>query len=377
MPLLAVILSAPVAHALPPGSLRTASLAAGLPIGVAVGTNWTTAELALGGSEFSSATAENSMKWQSLQPSPGVWDFADADTFVSWASAQGHRIRGHTLFWSRLNGLPTWLEAEVNGAADPQATLTQLMQDHAATSVGRYAGQIAQWDVVNEPLDLVQPVHDPASFFYQTLGEAYLDIAFNAAHAADPSALLFLNETLVADLPAKMQGLISIVSGMQSRGVPIHGVGLQGHFLLPPNITQLRSDIEALAALGVVVEFTEVDMRLPLFTAAPDPLAAQAAAYQALTGLCLELTACTGITVWGLDDGHTWLDSFYLTAGDAPNEPLLFDAAYAQKPAYAGVVSGLLPSPPQVPGLSPPAVLLLVSLMAWGATKRGRNGRIA
>jgi hypothetical protein len=97
---------------------------------------------------------------------------------------------------------------------------------------------------VNEPLDVLSANHDPASFFYQTLGESYLDIAFNAAAAADPSALLFLNETLVEFLPAKLAGLVTIVQGMISRGVPIHGVGIQGHFVVPPNITQLRIDIE-------------------------------------------------------------------------------------------------------------------------------------
>jgi endo-1,4-beta-xylanase len=359
-----------VALALPPGALRDAALAANFSFGVAVPTGVTGPRLALAASEFTSATAENAMKWNGLAPSSGVYDFTDADAFVSWATAEGHRIRGHTLFWSRSNGLPSWLEAEVTAAPDPQAALTLLMQTHAATTVGRYTGQIAQWDVVNEPLELFSSNHDPASFFYQTLGESYFDIAFNAAAAADPSALLFLNETLVEFVPATLAGLVTIVQGMISRGVPIHGVGIQGHFIVPPDITQLRSDIATLAALGLVVEFTEVDLRLPLFASAPDPLAAQGEAYRALTALCLELVACTGITVWGIDDGNTWLDSYELTAPDAPNRPLLFDAALAQKPAYEGVVAGLLSTP--VPGLSPLAGLVLVALLTMfaGLVKR-------
>ena len=368
MPLLITLLGAlalpRVVLALPPGSLRDAALAANLHFGAAVDTNTTGTPLALAASEFTSATAENSMKWTSLSPSSGVYDFSDADAFVSWATTQSHRIRGHTLFWSRGNGLPSWLAPEVTGAPDPQAALTQLMQTHAATVVGRYAGQIAQWDVVNEPLGELSTSHDPASFFYQTLGESYLDIAFNAAHTADPSALLFLNETAIANFPAKLPGLIAVVEGMLSRGVPIHGVGLQGHFIFfPPDVTQLRSALEALAALGVVVEFTEVDIRLPLFAAAPDPLAAQADAYEALTALCLDIAACTGITVWGIHDGDTWLDSFSLTAGAAPNRPLLFDAAYAQKPAYDGVVAGLQPITVAVPGLSTHGGVVLGTLL--------------
>jgi endo-1,4-beta-xylanase len=372
---LLVVLSAPrIGHALPPGALRDAALAANFNFGVAVDTNTTGTRLALAASEFTSATAENAMKWRELSPSPGVYDFTAADAFVSWATAQGHRIRGHTLFWTRLNGLPTWVEPEVTAAADPAAALTQLMKSHAAAVVGRYAGQIAQWDVVNEPLALLSTSHDPESLFYQTLGESYLDIAFDAAHAADPNALLFLNETLIEDLPAKLPGLVTLVQGMISRGVPIHGVGLQGHFLFnPPNISQLRSDIETLAALGLVVEFTEVDIRLPLFASAPEPLAAQAEAYEALTALCLELVPCTGITVWGIDDADTWLDTFSVTSPDAPNRPLLFDEAFAQKPAYGGVVAALQASLPGVPALSTLARLGLVALLlvyARGAMTR-------
>jgi len=367
--------SARPAHGLPPGALKEASAASGFPFGVAVDTDTTGARLALAASEFTSVTAENAMKWGTLSPSSGAYDFTAADAFVGWASAQGHRIRGHTLFWSRLNGMPGWLEAEVNASPDPQATLTQLMQAHASSVVGRYAGQIAQWDVVNEPLETLGPNLDPANFFFATLGESYLDIAFAAAHAADPNAQLFLNETVVEDFPQKLPGLVSLVQGLQSRGVPIHGVGLQGHFFFnPPDIEQLRADILALAALGVVVEFTEVDIRLPLFAGYADPLGAQAAAYQALTSLCVEIVACVGMTVWGVDDGDTWLDAFSLTAPDAPNQPLLFDAAQMQKPAYEAVVAGLQQVPATVPALSlAGSALALVALLVAGV--RGMRNR--
>ncbi len=83
--------------------------------------------------------------------------------------------------------------------------------------------------------------------------------------------------------------------------------------------------------------------------------------------------ACTGITVWGIDDGNTWLDSYPPTAPDAPNRPLLFDAALAQKPAYEGVVAGLLSTPVEVPGLSPLAGLVLVALLTMFAGLVKRN----
>lgn len=361
-------------HAFAPGALATAARARGFEVGAAIDHDLSAARLALAAQEFTSATPENSFKWQELSPSSGAYDFSNADVAIDWAEQNGLRIRGHTLFWVRLNGLPAWVEPEVNAAPDPAAHLTQLMETHAQTVVGRYAGRIAQWDIVNEPLEEFGPNFDPKNFFFQTLGEQYLDIAFHAAHAADPAAKLFLNETLVENLPEKLPGLISIVQGMLARGVPIHGIGLQGHFLfLPPDPATLRQQIQQIAALGLLVELTEVDIRTPLFEGAPDPLLEQAEAYRDVVGICLQFAACTGLTTWGIDDGDTWLDSFWFTQPDAPNRPLLFDDALQPKAAYDAVVT-LLFAP--VPVLSPIATgLLVTALMLSGMRHLRRSGR--
>jgi GH35 family endo-1,4-beta-xylanase len=50
--------------------------------------------------------------------------------------------------------------------------------------------------------------------------------------------------------------------------------------------------------------------------------------------------------MWGLDDAHTWLESFVLTGGTAPNRPLLFDQELQAKPAYDSVVDALLNAAP-------------------------------
>lgn len=293
--------------------------------------------------EFTSITPENGMKWGSLAATPDSYDFDGADQLVDFARANGQRIRGHTLFWHRLNGLPSWVDDELDKANDPAARLQELMIAHTATVVGRYAGRIAQWDVINEPLAIAGGEFDPENIFYQLLGEEYLDTALLHAHAADPSAELFINETFIEFQPEKFDALIALAERLLDRGVPLHGLGLQGHFfLLPPDEATLRDQLQRIAALGLKAEITELDIPLPLFSATPDPLAAQAQAYADVFNACLAVPLCSGITVWGLDDGHTWLDSFSLTAGNAPNRPLLFDEALEAKPAYSSVVDTLL-----------------------------------
>ncbi|MHC4521239.1 MAG: endo-1,4-beta-xylanase, partial [Planctomycetota bacterium] len=144
--------------------------------------------------EFNSLTPENALKWPELASAPGVYDFTVADALVDFAEQGGMRVRGHTLVWHRLNGIPSWLEAEVNQAPDPAARMRELLAEHIQTVVGRYAGRIESWDVVNEPLEALGAELDPDSIFLQTLGPGYIAEVFELAHQADPQAKLFLNE---------------------------------------------------------------------------------------------------------------------------------------------------------------------------------------
>jgi endo-1,4-beta-xylanase len=338
------VLPLSVAAGAPPAPFPLSDLARriGFEVGAAIDTTDTPAQRLRVALEFTSVTAENAMKWTPLSPAPGVYDFTDADAVVAFAEASGQRVRGHTLFWDRLNGRPAWLPGELAAAPDSAARLMELMQDHARTVVGRYAGRIAQWDVVNEPLELLGPNVDPINLFVAELGEAYIDIAFATAHAADPNAALFLNETLAVSLPRKFDGLIALAERLLARGVPLHGIGLQGHYYVdPPERAVLQSQLQRIAALGLLVELTEVDIPIFHFGAQPDPFAAQGEAYGAVFEACLAVPACTGITTWGIDDSDTWLDSFILTSALRPNRPLLFNIFGFRKPAYFAAVAAL------------------------------------
>jgi endo-1,4-beta-xylanase len=325
-----------------PQTLSQAAADAGIDVGVAIEHNATPDRVSLVQQEFTSITPENAMKWHSLAPAPGVHDFSAADTTVAVADAANLRIRGHTLIWHRLNGQPSWLAGELAASSDPAETLRNLMEEHITAVVGRYAGRISQWDVVNEPLALVGGGFDPNNIFFETLGEEYLDIAFHSAHLADPSASLFLNETFTEFVPAKFDALVALASSLLARGVPLHGIGLQAHFFLQaPDGVLLQQQLARITALGLSVELTELDIPLQLFANQSDPLQAQAIAYGKVFAACLAVPGCTGITVWGVDDADTWLDNFVLTAPNAPNRPLLFDGALNPKPAYY-LVRGLL-----------------------------------
>ncbi|KAH7104984.1 glycoside hydrolase superfamily [Auriculariales sp. MPI-PUGE-AT-0066] len=136
--------------------------------------------------EMGQITSENSAKWENIEPSQGNFNYDQFDTIVRFAQMNGQIVRGHTLVWHAQ--LPQWVQ-DINDAD----TLTTVIQTHITMIMTRYYGQIYGWDVCNEVLDDESGgLRD--SVFSRLLNDTFIDIAFNAARAADPSAKLYIND---------------------------------------------------------------------------------------------------------------------------------------------------------------------------------------
>lgn len=84
---------------------------------------------------FGQVTPENSMKWESLNPRKGTYNWGQADYLVNWAQQNNKTVRGHTFVWhSQLAG---W----VNQIRD-RAALTSAIEEHITTVMTRYKGKI-------------------------------------------------------------------------------------------------------------------------------------------------------------------------------------------------------------------------------------------
>jgi endo-1,4-beta-xylanase len=177
----------------------------------------------------------------------------------------------------------------------------------------------------------------------ETLGADYISLAFHLAREADPGAELFLNEAPgLADSSTKAQVFYELARSLVEAGVPVDGVGIQGHFVRHrPDMGALRGYVQSFAELGLRVEVTELDMPVSLYAGAEDPLGAQAEAYYQIASLCAEVPAFQGVTLWGIHDGATWLDHIPPFSRMAPNQPLLFTAELEPKPAYYAFLAGL------------------------------------
>jgi endo-1,4-beta-xylanase len=273
--------------------------------------------------EFNMLTAENDMKHQRLQPSRGVFTFLRADSLVAFAEANGMQVRGHTLVWHSQNA--NWL---ANGSWTPGEARTLLI-DHVRTVVDHFKGRIVAWDVVNEAFNDDGTLR--GTIWNNTIGRDYIELAFRTAAAADPQAQLFYNDYNIEGINPKSDSAYALITRLLGAGVPIHGIGFQGHFQVGglPTRPSLTANIARFAALGLKVHFTEVDVRMPQPSTAAQQ-ATQAANYRELVDVCLSSSACRTFVLWGVTDRETWVPSTFPGWG----EPLLFDSAYRPKIAY-------------------------------------------
>jgi len=171
--------------------------------------------------------------------------------------------------------------------------------------------------------------------FQQWLGARYIDDAFIAANAADPYARLYYNDYGAEGLGAKSNYVYSMVQGMLARGVPIHGVGLQLHTGATdsPSVADVAANMQRLAALGLDVMLTEVDVQI-----CTGDIEAQSRRFHDIVAGCVAQPFCRAVTVWGVTDKYSWRNGQTC----ATPRPLLFDDSYLPKPAYMGVMNAFL-----------------------------------
>lgn len=282
--------------------------------------------------DFGQVTPANSMKWDSTEPSRGQFSYTDGDAIADFAAENGQTLRCHALVW--YNQLPSWVS---NGNFD-NATLVDVMTNHITNVVEHFKGQCYAWDVVNEAISDNGDGSLRSNVFLDTIGEAYIPIAFAAAAAADPEAKLYYNDYSIEDGGAKSQAAVDIVKMVQSYGVKIDGVGLQSHFIVgssPSTETQI-SNMQAFADLGVDVAITELDIRADTPISEAD-LQTQADDYAATMEACISVETCVGITLWDYTDKYSWIPNTFSGEGDA----LPWDENLGKKPAYNAMLGAL------------------------------------
>jgi endo-1,4-beta-xylanase len=315
-----------------------------------------------------------------VQPQPGVFDFTRADGLVDVAEQESMTARGHGLIGS--DGLPDWV---VSGTWTAE-TLSAVLRDHVTGVVSHFAeehpGVVTQWDVVDDAFLPDGTLRD--NIWRQVIGDDYIRIAFEAARAADPDAVLFYDDffddlsvtqdavnsgaaispgatserSSCDDIP-KCVGVRAVITGLVDSGVPIDGIGLQSR-LLSPEPVDLAAFTTWIDDLDLQWAVTEFDVPVPTTEIAnPESLAFQADTYASALTACIDSASCDTFITWGITDR---LPPEADATGGSFGGALWIDTADAPKPAFDAMAAALAPPEPVItitsetppPSTSPP-----------------------
>ncbi len=281
-------------------------------------------------------TTDVDMKFDWLRPTADRWDWGPADRLADFALRTGMALRGHALIWNE--NAPEWLKKL------SLAEIRRVFDEHIETVVGRYAGKVAVWDVVNEPF---WPGHGKAGGYrtgpwYEAFGPAYIARALRRARAADPRAKLAINEAHCERMDAVGKGIRAgmrrLVAHLQDADAPLDVLGFQGHLQpqLPHDDARFAAFLRRFA--GLEVHITELDVNDESFPGSISRRDALVAGrYGNFLKAVLEVPAVTWVINWQLADHYSWYAGLaragQLRSRRAPR-PLPFDSAYERKPAW-------------------------------------------
>lgn len=280
-------------------------------------------------------TAEWEMKMEAIVGDDGTLSFTGADRLAAFARDNGLRLHGHALIWySQDNAFFRGL---------PEARFGAEYDRYIAAVTGRYRGQAISWDVVNEPVS-----EDGSGLrdclWSRRLGlDGYMIRAFEQTRAADPDAVLFLNDYNLENLPAKGATFLKTVERLLKAGAPIGGIGTQSHLDIEIPAGQIRAWMRDAASLGLPIHVSELDASLrrdgPVDLRTPTQRREQQVARVrelAEAFMALPERQRFAFTVWGLRDTDSWLREG--ERDDGKDSPLPFDAAGRPNPMARAMV---------------------------------------
>jgi len=286
----------------------------------------------------SQLTPEWELKMERTLGANFAYDFSAADRVVDFAQGNGLRVHGHTLIWYSQG-------SEVFNASVPRDRFVAEFDRYIATAVGRYRGRMVSWDVVNEPVSEdgsgLRDCH-----WSEALGvEGYMVRAFQKAKAADPDAVLFLNEYNLENIPAKGATFLRLIEKLLKLGAPIDGIGTQSHLSIEIPAGNITNFFRDAASLGLPIHVSELDFslkrdggHLPDLRSLADKRAQQVARVGELAEAFMALPERQryAFTTWGLRDSDSWL---LRTEGknNPDDSPLLLDNEGRANPAYQAV----------------------------------------
>lgn len=289
------------------------------------------------------------MKPQPTEPAYGQFNWENADKIANFCRSNGIKLRGHCLMWHAQIG--EWMYKDEKGDLVSKEKLFQNMKHHITAIVERYKDVIYAWDVVNEAISDggwqggrrgmgEHPSPYRNSPLYQIAGDEFIKKAFIYAREADPNVLLFCNDYNAAD-PGKRDRIYNMVKSMKEEGVPIDGIGMQGHYnVYGPSMEDVDAALTKYSTIVKHIHITELDIRANQEMGGQLNFSRDGGNISQVVKTLQEdqyahlfkvlrkhKDVVDNVTFWNLSDRDSWLG--------ARNYPLPYDENYKAKRVYS------------------------------------------
>jgi len=254
---------------------------------------------------WNQVTPENSGKWGEVEKTRDVMDWTQLDFIYQYTRTHGIPFKQHTFVWGQQT--PDWI------LALPLAEQREEVEEWIAAFAARYP-DTEYIDVVNEPL------HAPAAY-REALGGAgetgwdWVIWAFETTRKYFPDAKLLINDYSIISSDGGTSNYLNLINLLQDRGL-LDGIGEQAHFYESTSIATLQNNLDRLAATGLPIYISELDIHLGDDTEHLNR-------YQELFPIFWTHPGVRGITFWGYKQGTMWRDRGYLLRTDGSERPAL------------------------------------------------------
>lgn len=233
---------------------------------------------------FEYAVIKNKLKWRLIEWTRGHANYQTATSAISALRAKGIKVRGHCMFWDVNGHSPAWLDGL------SKTDMLSEMHKRVNDTINHTRGTLVHWDVNNENLH--------GDYFEKHLGDPDITAKmFHWMHAAEPNVKLFLNDYNVITsrqytVPYKAQAV-----GLKAAGVPISGIGIQGHFHSSDfDINIVKHRLDKIAEAGIPIWITEMSV-------SDHDDHKKAEAIENLLTLYFSHPSVHGVLFWGFWDG--------------------------------------------------------------------------
>ncbi len=250
---------------------------------------------------FNSAVTENAVKWASMERHKGEVNYSMVDAMLKWTEENNIPLRGHNLFWGIEKFVQPWVKEL------PDEELEKTLKNRAETITSKYKGRFAEYDLNNEMIH--------GNYYEERLGGDITKKMAQWAHNGDPEIRLFVNDYDILT-GNKLDDYMAHIRLLQKQGVPIAGIGVQGHLHGDSfDRAELKRALDSLAQFHLPIRVTEFNIpgqrsqyyRNRDLEMTPEAEQQKAKDLVDYYTICFAHPAVEGILMWGFWEGANWI----------------------------------------------------------------------